>query len=122
MAGRSRGTLLLVVAGLLTAAACTKWVVHPVPPPPAPMQTISGMTRVTLSDKQVLELTNVVIATDSLFGLSAYIDRTRHSMLLKDVVKIEEQRKNPKQTLITMGVIVFALFAFTDVFGGPFLR
>lgn len=122
MAGRSRGTLTLVVAGLLTAAACNKWVVHPVPTPPAPMQTIRGMTRVTLSDQRTLELTNVVIATDSLFGLSAYIDRSRHSMLLKDVVKIEEQRKNPKQTLITLGVIVFALFAFTDVFGGPFLR
>jgi hypothetical protein len=117
MAGRSRWTVALLAGSLLSAGACSKWVVHPVPTPPAPMRTINGVTRVTLSDQRILELTNVVIATDSLFGLSAFLDRSRHAMLLRDVTKIEQQVKNPKQTLITMGIVGFLLVGFTDVFG-----
>ena len=117
MAGRSRWTTALLAVCLLAAVGCNKWVVHQVPTPPASMRTINGVTRVTLSDQRTVELTNVVIATDSLFGISADLDRSRHSMPLRSVVKIEQQVKNPKQTLITMGVVGFLLLGFTDVFG-----
>ena len=111
----------LVAVVLLASGACNKWVVHPVPTPPAPMRTLSGMTRVTLTDQRTLELIRVIISSDSLFGISAYEDRGRHAMLLRDVTKLEQQVRNPKQTLIGLAVLGGILFTFTDVFGGPFI-
>jgi hypothetical protein len=122
MAGRWRWTMTLLAGGLLSAGACNKWVVHPVPTPPAPMRTINGVTRVTLSDQRILELTKVVIATDSLFGLSAFLDSSRHALPLRDVRKIEQQVKNPTQTLITMGIVGFLLLGFTDIFGAALFK
>jgi hypothetical protein len=121
MTVRSRRSMAVLAAALLASGACNKWVVHPVPTPPAPMRTLRGTTRVTLTDQRTLELIRVIIASDSLFGISAYEDRGRHAMLLRDVTRIEQQVRNPKQTLIGLAVLGGFLFLFTDAFGGPFI-
>ena len=104
---------------LLVVGACSKWLHIPVPAPPAPMQTYPGQTRVTVRGQGVLELTNVVIATDSLFGLGGGVAELRVALPLRDVSRIETRVKSPGRTLLVLGAVLVAL-GFTGALGVGF--
>ena len=112
----SQKTNLLALAFLVTVGACSSWVSHPVPAPPAPMRTFHGTVRVTMTNRDTVSLTRVIVASDSLFGNHPYIGTVRVALPLRQVAKIEEQVKSPGKTLILLGVIGVIL-AFTGALG-----
>jgi hypothetical protein len=60
-------------------------------------------------DGTVRELTNVVIVTDSLFGLTADEARVRVALSLARVTDIREKRSDTVRTLLLLGVLLTAL-------------
>jgi hypothetical protein len=111
----SRKTNLLALAFLIAVGGCSNWVSHPVPTPPAPMRTFHGTVRVTMTNRDTVSLTRVIVASDSLFGSRPYVE-LRVAVPLRQVAKIEEQVKSPTKTLILLGGIVLVLL-FTGNLG-----
>jgi hypothetical protein len=102
---------------LLASGACTTWVRTQVPAPPAPPRTLRGAARITLVDRSTVTLVHVVIATDSLFGVSNDEAAIHHAFPLTGITRIEEQRKAGLLTLLLLGGILTYLIVFTDVLG-----
>lgn len=95
---------------LFALGACTTWVTEPVPAAPAPMRSMRGPVRVTVVSQGAIDMVNVVIATDSLFGRSADVALVRYAFPLRDVTRIEEKHKNAVLTIVAVGAVVAVLF------------
>jgi hypothetical protein len=105
-----RRSLAVAALGVaLCAGACTDWVKETVPAPPVPLRSMKGPVRVTLRDRTTVELVNVVIATDSLFGRSADVALIHRAYHLREVTLIEEKKKSPVRTLLLLGAIAVVL-------------
>jgi hypothetical protein len=101
---RLAGLALVIALG-----ACTTWAMESIPAPPAPMRSMRGPVRVTVAGQGAIEMVNVVVATDSLFGRSADVALVRYAFPLRDVTRIEEKKKNALLTVIACGAVVAAL-------------
>ena len=116
--GRYRSlVLVLALVLLLASGACTTWVTTRVPSPPAPPRTLHGTARITLADRSTVNLVRVVIATDSLYGVSADESAIHYTFPLAGIVRIDEQRKAGLLTLLFVGGLVLYLVAFTGILG-----
>jgi hypothetical protein len=67
---------------------------------------VSGVARVRTLDGTVRELSNVLIVTDSLFGLTADEARIRVVLPLSRVVEISEKRRDSVRTLLLLAVLL----------------
>lgn len=108
---------VLLVVLVLASGACTTWVTTQVPAPPAPPRTLRRTARITLVDRTTVDLVRVVIATDSLYGVSADESAIHYTFPLTGIVRIEEQRKAGLLTLLFVGGLVVYLVAFTGILG-----
>ncbi len=116
--GRNRCVVFVLLVVLVFASgACTRWVTMQVPAPPAPPRTIRGAARITLVDRTTVNLVRVVIATDSLYGVTADEAAIHYTFPLTGIARIEEQRKAGFLTLLFLGGVVFYLIAFTSIGG-----
>jgi hypothetical protein len=103
--GRVIGIAVVALAG-----ACTVWTGRPVPTPPAPMRAMRGPVRVTLFDRSSVDLINVVIVTDSLFGSSELATSVRYSYALRDVAKLEVKQRTVARTVLAIAALVALVF------------
>ena len=116
--GRDRLVVfVLLVLLVLASGACTTWVTTQVPAPPAPPRTLRRTSRITLVDRTTVNLVRVVIATDSLYGVSADEAAIHYTFPLTGIARIEEQRKAGLLTLLFVGGVVVYLVAFTGILG-----
>ena len=81
-----RVAMVVLLAG---QSACVKWVGVAVPVPPAPPNVISNPSRVQVNSGQNVEFLTLVVATDSLFGVRNNDARTRLTVSLDQVKRIE---------------------------------
>jgi hypothetical protein len=107
---------LVALAVLAAQAGCIKWIAQDVPRPPARMHMVRGVARVRLLDAREYHLANVVIATDSLFGLTADEARMRVAVPLANVASIEQRRRDVLLTMLA-GVLIVAFVVATGFFG-----
>lgn len=97
-------------AGLLFAlTGCTGWRRVEVPTPPAQLRTYREPLRVTLDNREVFFLVNVVIVTDSLFGTTDDISAIRMGVALREVDRIDQRYKDNKRTLLTIALVTAAV-------------
>lgn len=102
-----RVALVVLLAG---QSACVKWVGVAVPTPPAPPNVISNPSRVHVSSGQSVEFLTLVVATDSLFGVRNNDSRTRLTVSLDQVRRIEVRQKDSFRTLGLLALIGGALY------------
>ena len=111
-----RVAMVVLLAG---QSACVKWVGVAVPVPPAPPNVISNPSRVQVNSGQNVEFLTLVVATDSLFGVRNNDARTRLTVSLDQVKRIEVRQKDSFRTLGLLAVIGGALY-FSGALGvGP---
>jgi hypothetical protein len=110
---------VVMMALVIAQSACVKWVGVAVPVPPAPPNIISNPSRVHVSSGQSVEFLTLVVATDSLFGVRNNDARTRLTVSLDQVRRIEVRQKDALRTLGLLAVIGGALY-WTGALGvGP---
>ena len=102
-----RMTLLVLLAVM---PGCVRWKQVPVPVPPAPPNVVSNMTRVRLANGQTASFLTLVVATDSIFGVRNNLARTRMTISLDQVRRIEVREKDPFKTLALMGLIAGGIY------------
>lgn len=106
-----------VVSGavlLFGLTGCMGWRRVDVPEPPAPLRTYRQPLRVTLDNREVFHLVNVVIVTDSLFGTTDDLSAIRMGVALREVDRIDQRYKDNKRSflvlaLVTAGVLMSGL-------------
>lgn len=110
----------MTLLGLLAVMpGCVRWRQVPVPVPPAPPNVVSNMTRVRLANGQSASFLTLVVATDSIFGVRNNMARTRMTISLDQVRRIEVREKDALKTLAVMGIVAGAIF-YTGAAGlGP---
>jgi hypothetical protein len=68
------------------------------------------MTRVRLANGQSATFLTLVVATDSIFGVRNNLARTRMTISLDQVRRIEVREKDALKTLAVMGIVVGTIF------------
>jgi hypothetical protein len=101
---------IAVLAGLIVAPGCVRWKQVPVPTPPAPPNVISNLSRLRLASGQSVDFLTLVVATDSLFGVRNNLARTRMTVSLDQVRRIEVREKDPVRTLAVIGLVVVGIY------------
>ena len=100
-----RAVLLIGLGGLLGLTGCMGWRRIEVPTPPAQLRTYRQPLRVTLDNREVFHLVNVVIVTDSLFGTTDDLSAIRMGVALREVDRIDQRYKDNKRTLLTIALV-----------------
>lgn len=95
---------------LFTLSGCMGWRRVEVPTPPAQLRTYRQPLRVTLDNREVFHLVNVVIVTDSLFGTTDDISAIRMGVALREVDRIDQRYKDNKRTLLTLALVGAGIF------------
>ena len=113
-----RGLATLTVL-LTVAPGCTGWSSMPVPAAPAPTRVIPGISKIGLREGKHIELRNVVIATDSLFGMSTDLSEVRYAFHLRSITAIDRKAPSAWRTLLLVGILV-AVVGFSGVAGPSF--
>ena len=108
----SPAALLLGLTGL---TGCMGWRRVEVPTPPAQLRTYRQPLRVTLDNREVFHLVNVVIVTDSLFGTTDDLSAIRMGVALREVDRIDQRYKDNKRTLLAIHALFDGTIGFLDV-------
>jgi len=111
---RWRRRVLPALVALLTG--CVTWREIPIPTPPAPPNVLTDVSRVRLTTGEAPEFLTLVVATDSLFGVRKNLARTRMSIALEQVRRIEVRKKDGPKTLGLLTLIAVGAF-YTGVTG-----
>lgn len=117
MGRRLRSLFVLCVVAL---PGCVMWHQVPIPEPPAEPRIVANLTRVRLNSGQSPEFLTLVVATDSLVGIRNNEGRTRMSISLEQVTRIEERKKDAFRTVSLLAVLTFGVL-FTGA-AGPKLK
>ena len=99
-----------LVISLVGLPGCMRWKEVPAPKPLTPPNVIANRSRVRLTTGQSVEFLTLVVAPDSLFGVRNNLARTRLTVSLDQVRRIEVRHKDPVRTLAGFGVILFGLY------------
>ena len=99
-----------LVISLVGLPGCMRWKEVPAPKPLTPPNVIANRSRVRLTTGQSVEFLTLVVAPDSLFGVRNNLARTRLTVSLDQVRRIEVRHKDPVRTLAVFGVILFGLY------------
>jgi hypothetical protein len=93
----------------LSLGGCSSYRPRSVPQPPAPMQRLTGDTRITLEDGSIYDLRNVIVATDSLFGTMPG-STGRMAVPLVQITRLEQRGRDLTLTALTVvGIAVLLL-------------
>ena len=90
---------------LLSLMGCTSWRRVEVPTPPAQLRTYQEPLRVRLDNREVFQLVNVVIVTDSLFGTTDDLSAIRMGVALREVDRIDRRYKDNARTILAIAGI-----------------
>jgi hypothetical protein len=101
---------IAVMAFLVGVSGCYKWTQVPVPTPPAPPNVVANRSRVRVTSGQSVEFLTLVVATDSIFGVRNNLSRTRMTISLDQVRRIEVRHKDPVKTMGLIAVILGGLY------------
>lgn len=99
-----------LVAFLVGLPGCMRWNEVPPPKPLTPPNVVANLSRVRLTTGQSVEFLTLVVAPDSLFGVRNNLARTRLTVSLDQVRRIEVRQKDPVRTLAIFGAILFGLY------------
>ena len=101
---------MAVMAVLAGAQGCTRWKHVPIPTPPAPPNVVSDLSRVRLTSGQAVDFLTLVVAPDSIFGVRNNLARTRLTISLDQVRRIEVRQKDPLRTLAVIAAIMSGIY------------
>jgi hypothetical protein len=112
---RFRAAICAIV--LLSVAGCTRLEPVDVPSPPVPAMRLTRPAVVTLMNQRQYELTDVIIANDSLFGqTNDPIAPVRVTIHLSQVARVEERQKDLIRSLM-LATILVAIVLYSGVAG-----
>ena len=99
-----------LVAFLVGLPGCMRWKEVPPPKPLAPPNVVANLSRVRLTTGQSVEFLTLVVAPDSLFGVRNNLARTRLTVSLDQVRRIEVRQKDPVRTMAVIAAVMAGIF------------